>query len=673
MVTVPDGTTAYDMRFSDSTSDGLTVTGVTCTVDGTSTGTPSHSENTDGTTSISVSGIGDVSSGSTVAVTITGTVDQGFTSANAGDANANSIVDRGDVLWNGASYSWNTVNDDEPTRVTVHSNEVHNTIQEPDLTLSKTSNDADGVIDQGQQPVTYTITVHNTDSTGIAYDPVVTDVVPAELRDPIIDSVTLNGTGLAVSSDYDYSYSSSTGEMNFSFTHSGINAIDSNSDLVITYYVTVSADIGAGRTGSRALINDANASAYSLPAATNDSGRREYPLGPVQVALTTPTPKITKSQSPADGAAVNPADPARDTLTYTLIFPDPAIQATLYDVSVVDTVPDGLSVASVTISGGQTPSYTLSGRTVTATLDRIDPGTQATVEIICSVNTTFDNGSAIQPGHAFTNQATLDWYDAASTDTNRRDHVAASNTTIAYFQGAEIVLSPDHARVTFPGTMIAYRHILENLGSEDDTVALTYGPSSQGWSWLLYRGDGNGNITSGPIASGDSLTIAAGAHQELIMRAFVPADTPAGTTDVVELVATGMNNSDSVTDITTVHQGKMRLVKEESSDGGATWHTYVQAKSEDTVRFRLTSTNIGIGPLNNIRVIDSIPDNTVYVAASAASGNGGTYTVYYSTDGGGSWTTTEPAPGDVTHIRWNYSGPLPAGESSYVTYEVMVK
>ncbi|RLE37330.1 hypothetical protein DRJ12_03045, partial [Candidatus Acetothermia bacterium] len=351
-ITVPDGTTAYDMLFSDLTPDGLTVTGVTCTVDGSSTGTPSYSENADGTTTVSVSGIGDVSGGSTVTVTISGTVDQDFSSANAGDVNANGIVDRNDILWNGSSYSWNTVNNDETTRITVNSNELKTTIQEPDLSLSKTSDDADGIVEQGEN-VTYTITVHNADSTGIAYDPVITDVVPLELRDPTIDSVSLNGTTLSAS-DYDYSYSSSTGEMSFSFTHSGNNAIDPSNDLIIVYHVAVPTDIGAGRTGSRALVNNANATAYSLPTGTNDSGRREYAVGPAQVPLTTQLAKVNKGQSPSDGSAVN----SGDTITYTLSLPSPAIQATLYDVTVADTVPDGLSVTSVTISGGVNGAYT---------------------------------------------------------------------------------------------------------------------------------------------------------------------------------------------------------------------------------------------------------------------------------------------------------------------------
>ena len=495
----------------------------------------------------------------------------------------------------------------------------------------------------------------------------ITDIVPLELRDPTVDSVTLNGAALTAS-DYDYTYNASTGEMSFSFTHSGSSTIAANSDLVITYHVTIPTDIGAGRTGSRALINDANAQAYSLPAGTNDPGRREYSVGPAQVPLTTQLAEIVKAQSPSDGSTVN----SGDTITYTISLPDPAIQATLYDLSVADTVPDGLSVTNVTLSGGQTPSHTVSGRTVTATFERIDPGTQATVVITCAVGSTFDSGSAIEPGHVFSNRATLDWYDAASTDANRRDRVTASNTVKAYFKGAAIVLTPNHTSESFPGGMISYRHILKNLGSETDTVTLTYGPSSKGWSWLLYHGDGDGNIVSGPIASGDSITIAAGAHQELILRAFVPTNTPAGTIDVIKLTATGANNYDSVTDITTVSQGKMRLVKEESSDAGATWHTYVQAKSGEEVLFRLTFTNVGTGALSNIRVIDSIPDNTIYVAGSA-SGDGGTYTVYYSTDGGASWTTTEPSPELVTHIRWTYSGTLAPGESHYVTYKVELK
>ena len=47
---------------------------------------------------------------------------------------------------------------------------------------------------------------------------------------------------------------------------------------------------------------------------------------------------------------------------------------------------------------------------------------------------------------------------------------------------------------------------------------------------------------------------------------------------------------------------------------------------------------------------DAIPTNTTYVAGGATCG--GTCIIYYSTDNGATWTTTEPAPTNVTRIKW---------------------
>jgi fimbrial isopeptide formation D2 family protein/uncharacterized repeat protein (TIGR01451 family) len=657
-ITVPTGTTAYDMEFSDTIPDGLTVESASYKVGaGAETDIP-FAEDSDGTTAVSQI-IGDTVGNETVTVTIVVTVDQQYDGGVA--------VSRGNSFDNTAAYSWNRVDNDPNTQLSVDSNTVSTTIQEPNMVISKETDDSDGVVEQGQT-INYTITVQNIDSTGLGYDPTITDIVPPDLRDPTVVSVTLNGGSLS-GSDYDYSYTPSTGEMVFDLNHSGANAIDPGSELVIVYEVSVPADIGSGRVGARALVNETDATSYSLPIGINDAGRRQYSTGPVRAPLTTLLGAITKTQSPGDGETVQ----SGDSISYTLTFPDPSIQATLYDVSVVDTVPDGLSITNLTATGGTNPAASHTGREVTATFDKIGPAEQGTVTITCTVNATFDSASAISPGQAFPNRATLDWYDASSSAVDRRNHVALSNTITAYFQGAAIVLDPDHTRHTFPGAIITYHHTLENLGSESDTVSLNYGPSTQGWDWILYRADANGNITGTPIASGDTIDIAAGDTQGLIMRAFVPADTPPGTTDIIELVAQGANNSDSVTNITLVSQGKMRLEKRESADGGTTWNTSIAAGSGDTVRFRLEFTNTGTVELSNVRVIDAVPDYTTYMAGTAAVNNDGSYQIYYSQDGGVSWGASEPSPELVTHIKWEYLSNVSPGESHYVTYEVELK
>jgi hypothetical protein len=71
-------------------------------------------------------------------------------------------------------------------------------------------------------------------------------------------------------------------------------------------------------------------------------------------------------------------------------------------------------------------------------------------------------------------------------------------------------------------------------------------------------------------------------------------------------------------------------------------------------------------------VSDAIPANCTYVLNSTGvSGlqNGNTVQVRYSTDGGVTWTTTQPASG-VTHLQWWFANAMQPGESATVTFKV---
>ncbi|MFL5801497.1 MAG: SdrD B-like domain-containing protein [Roseiflexaceae bacterium] len=75
---------------------------------------------------------------------------------------------------------------------------------------------------------------------------------------------------------------------------------------------------------------------------------------------------------------------------------------------------------------------------------------------------------------------------------------------------------------------------------------------------------------------------------------------------------------------------------------------------------------------------DSVPAGTTYLAGSAAAANtlpsGVTaYKILFSTNGGVSWSATEPIPaGSVTDIQWWLSAALPAGASGRVGFQVAV-
>ena len=106
---------------------------------------------------------------------------------------------------------------------------------------------------------------------------------------------------------------------------------------------------------------------------------------------------------------------------------------------------------------------------------------------------------------------------------------------------------------------------------------------------------------------------------------------------------------------------------------GSPYHT----AAGRTVTWVLTYTNVSTtaagepGSGNGVVVEDAIPANATFVAGSAACA---AYpcVIYYSTDGGATWTSTPPAASSVTHLRWHIEQPVPAGASGTVSFQTTV-
>ena len=74
---------------------------------------------------------------------------------------------------------------------------------------------------------------------------------------------------------------------------------------------------------------------------------------------------------------------------------------------------------------------------------------------------------------------------------------------------------------------------------------------------------------------------------------------------------------------------------------------------------------------------NKIPASTTYVSGSAAAENilpaGTQVAILFSTDNGGSWTETEPSPASsVTDIQWWLDQPLNPGQTTSVTYDILI-
>ncbi|MDA3926728.1 MAG: GEVED domain-containing protein [Kiritimatiellae bacterium] len=99
-----------------------------------------------------------------------------------------------------------------------------------------------------------------------------------------------------------------------------------------------------------------------------------------------------------------------------------------------------------------------------------------------------------------------------------------------------------------------------------------------------------------------------------------------------------------------------------------------------TVSYTNSSPNVSAGNRDAgvpLVIQDEIPSRTAYVGGSAASGNTlpagyNAYKILYSTDGGLTWSTTEPAASSVTHIQWWLDNDLAPEDAGAITFTVLV-
>lgn len=105
-----------------------------------------------------------------------------------------------------------------------------------------------------------------------------------------------------------------------------------------------------------------------------------------------------------------------------------------------------------------------------------------------------------------------------------------------------------------------------------------------------------------------------------------------------------------------------------------------RAEAGETLDYTLQVDNtgdisVGLPSLGMPLVLrDSIPTGTSYAAGSAGSSVACCgVTILYSTNGGTSWTSTEPATAsNVTDIQWRFQDPFPAGATGTVDFSVVV-
>jgi hypothetical protein len=300
---------------------------------------------------------------------------------------------------------------------------------------------------------------------------------------------------------------------------------------------------------------------------------------------------------------------------------------------------------------------------------------QIVLTITARVKGTFSGGASIPVLHDFSNHADLYWYDKPSGSPDRKRLSRRTNEVVHSLAPTGIVLEPNHTDSAEPGTVREYRHLVRNFNSAAVSVRFDYGPSSEGWDWILYKVENDGSLTR--IPSGNSINLGAnGGTADLVARAFVPIDTPAGTTDVLTITATGPDNTVSVADVTLVQSTRVRVTKDISLDGSS-FARELDVEREQEVWQRLSFVVDGTEPVKDVTVNDFIPEYTSYVAGSWV--DDADYTMAYSTDGGVTYTAGDPtgsAAAEVTNLRWVYvgnGGELEPGVAQQILFKVRIE
>lgn len=175
------------------------------------------------------------------------------------------------------------VRDGENTLQTSGGQTRRATIVEPDMAVSKTSADSDGLL-SGSETVRFTLTATNT-GTGPAYNAILQDVLPPALRAAGVSPVSVLIDGGAPGTAPTFTYNAATGLAEWRFADGDV--LLPGQDIEIIYDATADAAVSPGTTHT----NTFEVAAVFSQASSQPTERRQLPRSP-QASLTLGAPEI---------------------------------------------------------------------------------------------------------------------------------------------------------------------------------------------------------------------------------------------------------------------------------------------------------------------------------------------------------------------------------------------
>ncbi len=550
---IPEGTTLYGpFTLTDAISGRLTHAAGTATATLNGAALPTAGMTlTDTGTDLTVSMVPAAaytnaadSGDDTLVISFTAVVDDEATNRRV----SGSIPNTATLRWEDAAGNVTTANASASTPVV-----------EPNLTITKTDNDVDGVLDPGQD-VVFTVTPTNTSGTRVstAHDIVVVDTVPAELT-------PLEGPGdLAEDGDTIPSSGGLWNEGLRTITWT-VSSLAPGASSPLTYTARANDPL----LGSSTITNTAAVTGSSLAGTVPGERDATSPNGgpgsgyqdTVDNTLIAPALGIAKAAVPATATV-------GEVVEYTLDVTIPA-GVIVYDVTVVDDLPPGVVYDSTTASscdqGGAACSPLISVTPIGSDGDAVawflgDLGTAAAVDRVVTIvyEAYLDDAGAVTGGATLTNTAVVvgnqtnqpgvpagppdpATYDVTSPDATSDVDVVEPTLTINKNVAGQA--GDSDSRRAVPGDTLTYSVIVENTGSSaawdidvtdtpDPDLLLVDVPAGAGYTVV----DGNptdGTLAwtiTGPLASGATFTLT---YQLQVPPGFDETDEVAGGPEFV--------------------------------------------------------------------------------------------------------------------------------------------
>jgi|GEM_PF-850846 len=536
-----------------------------------------------------------------------------------------------------------------------NSNTVTTTVAEPTLTFTK-GVAAGGTVSAGDT-VTYTLTITNPAgaNSATAFDALINDAMPADIRITAINNVALTG---GVTTDTAAAITGGGTGLSGQFD------IPVGGTVTITYTGTVqlSAAPGAAETnnatltwtsinGNNSLTPDANERSGAATSLLNDGSLNDYRL--------VDSKTVTVGTASFDKKLFGTSDPATtgsnvgigENVTYALVVTVPA--GTAPSLSVVDTLPPGLQYVSssvlTTAAGsnglltqdynGTVPVPTVTGGAadgddVTFNFGAITSAADGNANnntfliLITAKVTNVGGNNGLPPGQTILpNSATFDIPgDGVPPTTPPPVNVTVVEPKLTIDKQLNVTQADagDTVQITIvvnnTGTGPAHDVVVTDAVNTAKFGALT--PITTPAGFVFNNASGTITYTGGPIAAGGSVTFVFSAKLlDTVNPSEILSNTATATATSEPGVVPGERSYGPVQDTETLTVNSvLNLVKSVTTPAGGT------VKIGDVVTYQVQVTLVE-GTTQNLSLVDALPAGMSFVAGSAVVSNANGMTV----------------------------------------------